>query len=345
MEIEDVRHKKQGKRSTKFKVILSIFIILLVALVGVGLYFFIDVSKIWGDLGFDKNEVASDIAQEEDVEGLEEVDFVEGDVQSVEKKKSTVDILLIGVDSRDSEKFTGRSDVHMVLRIDIKKKEIKLASFMRDTLVKIEGHDKNRINTAYHFGSVELANDTMKQNFDIVPDYYVVVNFYGMEDIINALGGVDIDVVSEEVKWVNGSVDELNAIDSDGKSAHISGEGMQHLNGRQAVAYMRIRKVGGDAARVGRQQKVLNELFSEAVSIDIGQMPALVSTLAKYVRTDIPLGQMVSIGKTVMGMDISELARFTYPAKFENGNYKGMSIVQPKDFDEEMNKLVDFLEN
>jgi len=345
MEIEGVRYKKKRKRTTKFKVILSIFIILLVVLIGVALYFVIDISKIWGDLGFDESDVTYDIVENENVEGLEEVDFVGGDASLIGKEDGILDILLIGVDSRNSERFTGRSDVLMVLRIDTNTKKIKLASFMRDTLVQIEEHDKNRINTAYHFGSTPLAFDTMEQNFGITPDYYVVVNFYGMEDIINALGGVSIDVKSNEVNWVNGSVDELNSIDSEGKSAHISGAGLQHLNGRQAVAYMRIRKVGGDAARVGRQQAVLGELFREAVSIDLAQVPSMISVLSKYVRTDIPLGEMVNIGTAVLGMDTSELMRFTYPDKYDIGNYKGMSIVQPANFDEEMEKLINFLEN
>ena len=186
MEIEGVKYKKKGKRSTRFKVVLSIFIILLVVLIGVGLYFIIDISKIWGDLGFNKDDVTYDIVGDENIEGLEEVDFVGGDAQLIGKEDGILDILLVGVDSRNSERFTGRSDVLMVLRIDTNTKEIKLASFMRDTLVQIDGHDKNRINTAYHFGSIELAFDTMEQNFGILPEYYVVVNFYGMEDIINA---------------------------------------------------------------------------------------------------------------------------------------------------------------
>lgn len=344
MEIEGVRYKKKGRRSTKFKAVLSIFIILIVALLGIALYFVIDISKIWGDLGFDADDVTYEIVEDDNTQGLEEVDFVGGDALLVDKEDGILDILLIGVDNRDSEKFTGRSDVLMVLRIDTNTKEIRLASFMRDTLVQIEGHDKNRINTAYHFGSIELTYDTMESNFGILPDYYVVVNFYGMEDIINALGGVSIDVTSEEVAWVNGLTNELNNIDSDGKSAHISGPGFQHLNGRQAVAYMRIRKVGGDVARVGRQQTVLGELFSEAVSIDLGQVPSLISVLAQYVRTDIPLGEMANIATAVLGMDVSNFMRFTYPDKYDIGGYKGMSIVQPSSFDEEMEKLINFLE-
>lgn len=329
----------------KFKVLLSIFIVLLVLLIGFGAYLIIDFSQIWGGLGFDKNEDVEEYEIDPDAEGLDEVAFVEGNAETVNKEDGVLDILLIGVDNRSSGKFTGRSDVLMVLRIDTNTKELKLVSFMRDTLVEIEGHDKNRINTAYHFGSIELTYQTMKDSFGISPDYYTVVNFYGMEDIIDALGGVDINIESKEISCLNGSVDEINRIDSAGKVSHISSSGMQNLNGRQAVAYMRIRKVGGDAARVNRQQVVLDALFNKATSIDIGQIPSLISALAQYVRTDIPINKMLDIGLAVLGMKDSGLQRFSYPDEYDNGGYKGMSIVQPADYDTEMAKLVDFLEN
>ena len=83
MEIEDVKYKKKGKKSTRFKVVLSIFIILLLVLIGVALYFIIDFSKIWGDLGFNKADVTYDIVEDENVEGLEEVDYISGDVQTI----------------------------------------------------------------------------------------------------------------------------------------------------------------------------------------------------------------------------------------------------------------------
>ena len=194
MEIEDVRYKKKKKRSPKFKAMLAIFIILIILLLGFGTYLLLDyfnigaLSKIWGDLGFDESEIEVEYETDPGAEDLEQVDFVGGEVEEISKDKNVTDILLIGVDNRNSSKFTGRSDVLIVLRIDKTSGEVKLASFMRDTLVEIEGHDKNRINTAYNFGSIELAYNTMQRSFGIKPDYYMVVNFFGMEDIINSLG-------------------------------------------------------------------------------------------------------------------------------------------------------------
>ena len=355
MEIEDVRYKKKKKRSPKFKAMLAIFIILIILLLGFGTYLLLDyfnigaLSKIWGDLGFDESEIEVEYETDPGAEDLEQVDFVGGEVEEISKDKNVTDILLIGVDNRNGSKFTGRSDVLIVLRIDKTSGEVKLASFMRDTLVEIEGHDKNRINTAYNFGSIELAYNTMQRSFGIKPDYYMVVNFFGMEDIINSLDGVDVNIESKEIEYLNWSIDEINGIDSSGKASHVKSSGMQHLNGRQAVAYMRIRKVGlnglnGDAARVSRQQIVLTALFNKAKSMSVGQLPDLIETLSQYVRTDIPLTKMIDIGTDILGMQSADLQKFTYPNKYDIGRYKEMSIVQPADFEEEMMKLKDFLE-
>lgn len=351
MEIEDVGNYKKKSKSPRFRALKTIFILLIIALFIFGVFMVIDyfnlgdLGKMWQDLGFDKNEVKVEYETDPDADKLDQVDYSGGDVQTIEKDKDIIDIALVGVDNRNPEKFTGRSDVLMIVRIDKKNKEMKLASFMRDTLVEIDGHNYNRINTAYHFGSVDLLYDTMQKNFGITPDYYMVVNFFGMEDIINAMGGVDIEIESKELKYLNGSIAETNAIDSSGTASNINSAGMQHLNGRQAVAYMRIRKIGGDAARVGRQQIVLNALFDTARSMGVGQIPETIEALSQYVRTDIPLATMVSIGTSVLDMGTSGLQKFTYPDKYAIGGYKGMSIVQPADFDEEMAKLKDFFEN
>lgn len=356
MEIEDVKNYKKKPKSSRFRAMKAVFIVLIIALFVFGVFMVIDyfnlgdLGKMWQDLGFDKSEVKVEYETDPDAGNLDQVDYTGGNVQTIKKDKDIIDIALVGVDNRNTEKFTGRSDVLMIVRIDKKNNEIKLASFMRDTLVEIEGHNYNRINTAYHFGSVDLLYDTMQKNYGITPDYYMVVNFFGMEDIINAMGGVDINLEKKEISHLNSCIDEINGIDRSNKSSHVSSAGMQHLNGRQAVAYMRIRKVGldgnnGDAARVGRQQIVLNALFDTARSMGVGQIPETIEALSQYVRTDIPLTTMVSIGTSVLDMGSSGLQKFTYPDKYEVGGYKGMSIVQPADFDEEMSKLKDFFEN
>ena len=334
--------KKMPKRRG-VRILVTVFIVLMVALVGVGLAVYFDVSQIWGKLDTDAS-IALDDEGADDVEGLPEVTFNQGNVSDIKKASAETDILLIGVDNRDSSKFSGRSDVMMYLRVNTDKGTIKLVSFMRDTLVEIDGHGKNKLNTAYGFGSIELAKRTYYQSFGLKPDYYMVVNFFGMEDILDALGGVDIEIESNELKSMNKSIKEVNELDPDGQASRLEDAGEQHLNGRQAVAYMRVRHPGGDAGRIKRQQTVLNALFSEMKNVSAGEIPGLINAMTKYVRTDMPLGTIMDLATAVKGMNSSkDLDTFRYPEDYSNGNYNSMSVVQPKDFDTEFKKLSDFL--
>jgi LCP family protein required for cell wall assembly len=336
-----------SKRQRAMRVLVVTFCTLVLALVGCGIIIYVNVSKIWGGLGFDKNAQMEVVDEEQDdVAGLPEVTFNEGDVSQIAKGNGETDILMIGVDNRNQEKFTGRSDVMMYLRVNTEKKTIKMVSFMRDTLVNIEGHGKGKLNAAYSFGSIDLAYETYKNSFGLTPDYYMVVNFYGMEDIIDALGGVDISIDKDELEWLNININEINKEDPSGKVKNITRSGDYHLNGRQAVAYMRIRHPGGDNGRIERQQTVMHALFSEMRNVSVGEIPGIISALTQYVRTDMPLGTMVDLASAVRGMGgSSDLESFRYPEKFKNGNYNGSSIVQPEDFATEFSKLMDFLAN
>ncbi len=334
--------KPNGKRKT-LKILLIIFCILLALLLGCGIYVWANYEKITGDLGFDPNNITE--ADDEDLGDYPEVTYRGGEVSELLKSQGTIDILLIGVDNRNVTKFTGLSDVIMYLRIDTNSGRLKLASIMRDTLVPIEGHDYNKVNTAFNYGGIDLTKKTLKTNFGLIPDYYIVVNFYGMEDIIDALDGVDIELSDAEVTHMNGSILEINEHDPGHSVSLVEDSGMQHLNGRQAVAYMRIRKVGSDVARIERQQKVLSQLFSKSKDIGIGQLPGLINTVTSYVRTDIkPATKMLDIASTILELNTSEIEKFRYPDEYEYGSYKSKDIVQPKDFETEIKKLHEFLE-
>lgn len=328
-----------GNNRNTFRTLLIVFIALVISLLGLVAFVLIDISKIWSDPG-DGGIVA--VESEENVEGLPEVSFEQGEVTAIDKQDDEVDIMMIGVDNRDN-KFTGRSDVMMYLRVNMTDKTIKMVSFMRDTLVGIDGHDKNKLNTAYGFGGIDLMYDTFKKSFGLEPDYYIVVNFYGMEDIVNAMDGVDVEIKSEELEWLNININEINTEDPKGKAANINDDGVHHLNGRQAVAYMRIRHPGYDQGRIARQQTVMFKLFEKAKNVSMGQIPDLISTMTQYVRTDMPINKMIDLASAVRGMDNANLTTFRYPEKCKNGWYGSMSVVQPENFNEEFQKLYDFL--
>jgi LCP family protein required for cell wall assembly len=340
--------KKPPQGSGKaFRALLVIFVILVLALIVLVGYYILKFTEI-GKKGFDQGEITDELIADEEASGLPSAANQNGNASEIGKAEGEIDILMIGVDNRDN-KFTGRSDVMMYLRVNLEEKTIKLVSFMRDTLVKIEGREKkNRLNTAYYFGGLDLIYSTYAQQFGLTPDYYIVVNFYGMEDIVDALGGVDVEIRSDEIEWLNININEINGEDPGGKVANINSAGVHHLSGRQAVAYMRIRHPGGDAGRIARQQTVMFKLFEKAQNISIGQIPTLIDTLSSYVKTDFAsnaanLQTLLNLAQSIRGMSRDDLSTFRYPDSYKNVNYNGASVIQPKDFDEEFQKLYDFL--
>lgn len=326
------------------KILLTALCVLVLSFIGCIVLIYTNIAKIWEKPVVDPNTIAA-VEIDPEISGLPTNSG--GNVKPIEQTEGTIDILLIGVDQRKSGDFTGLSDVMIILRIDKEKKQLKLASFMRDTFVPIEGHNKNKLNAAYSFGQIDLAEKTFQQNFGITPEHYIIVNFYGMEDIIDDLGGVDITVdKGEELEWLNININEINKEDPKHAVKNITKSGEHHLNGRQAVAYMRIRHPDFDSGRIERQQKVLTELFKKAKGIGLGELPGLIDSMVKYVKTDIGLGAMLDIANTIKSMEGTELKTFRYPEDYDNPTIKGAgSIVLPKDFDAEMKKLQDFLKD
>ena len=146
---------------------------------------------------------------------------------------------------------------------------------MRDTYVYIPGRGENRINAAYAFGGPALAIRTVNENYNMDIQKYVTVDFFSLEKIIDELGGVDIYVKDYEVKPLNGIIRSLNNLNKGKKcSPLIEKPGMHRLNGRQAVAYARIRKVGNsDFERTDRQRAVLKSLIKEGSSMELWEIP------------------------------------------------------------------------
>jgi LCP family protein required for cell wall assembly len=329
-------------RKKVLRILLISLGVLALAFIGCIVLIYTNISKIWEKPIVDS--IAAAAAElDPEISGLPSYHI--GEVKPVEQTEGTMDILLIGVDNRRSE-FTGLSDVMILLRVDKDKNVIKLASFMRDTYVPIDGHNTNKLNTAFSMGSIELTEKTFEQNFGITPDHYIIINFYGMEDIIEAFKGVDVNInKGQELEWLNININEINKEDSKHTAKNINKSGEHHLNGRQAVAYMRIRHPDFDAGRIERQHTVLSQLFSKAQNLGIGDLAALVDASYQYVRTDIPLGEILDIAKTVKGIT-GGLKTFRYPEDYDNPTIEGAgSIVLPKDFETEMKKLKDFLEN
>lgn len=172
---KSIRINVPKKKKKPIKVLAIVICVLAVMLIGTGVYIWANIAQIW-----DKPEVgAGGEVYETDPEasGLPDASFQGGTAPEIEKEPGATDILLIGVDNRENGKFSGRSDVLIYMRVDKNSGKLKLASFMRDTLVEIDGHGKNKLNAAYSFGGTDLTKKTFKDSFGLAPDYYIIVNF------------------------------------------------------------------------------------------------------------------------------------------------------------------------
>lgn len=209
--------------------------------------------------------------------------------------KNVFNILLIGTDNR-SKGESSRSDAMILLSINKKDKAITATSLLRDIYLQIPGKNNNRLNAACAYGGPKLLMDTIEQNFKIGVERYVSVDFYVFMDIIDAVGGVTIDVTREEIPIINNYIAELNKLKGEAEgSDYLTESGEQKLTGKQALGYARNRYIGTDFERTARQRKVLNEAFQKIKKLNLIQLNSLLNKLLPQVTTNLTEGEIFSM--------------------------------------------------
>ena len=213
-------------------------------------------------------------------------------------------IIVLGVDERPEEYDVGRSDTLFVVMFDTNKKAASLLSIPRDTRVRIKKHGWDKINHAYAYGGRELTQATTEELLGIKINNYVMVDFKGFVGLVDAIGGVDINVEKDMYYY-----------DSwDGFKIDIK-KGMQHLDGKTAIQYVRYRDEDGDIGRIRRQQHFLMAVYDRITSANmLLHIPGLAKQLTSMVKTDLPITDMVDLGRALHAMVKSRgLAMATVP--------------------------------
>lgn len=202
-------------------------------------------------------------------------------------EKTVYNVLLVGEENIGAGGYRGRSDLIMIASINLSQKSVKLTSVMRDSLVAIPGFADNRINAAYAIGGVSLLYDTLKMNLGIDIDNYMLVNFDSFENIVDALGGIDVEVTAEEAGYLN----TTNYIENPADRKIVAGT--NHMNGGQVLGYCRIRNVGtatneySDFGRTSRQRRVLSTIYDMAANMNYFGLMGLAGKCLPYVTTDM----------------------------------------------------------
>jgi len=223
-----------------------------------------------------------------------------------------MNIALFAVDRRNKEQ-QGNSDVIMIITIDQVTKKIKMSSILRDTYVNIEGKGMDKINAAFAIGGPQLAIKTINQNFAMDIKDYINVDFFGTAKMIEALGGVKVNVKPEEVSFLNNYLTEISIIEKI-PSIPVTSPGMQNLNGKQAVAYTRIRGVGrGDYDRTERQRTVLVALFNKLQGAGPAIYPVFMSQILPNMETSMSSMTLFKVGGDILGSTSKTIEQARFP--------------------------------
>jgi LCP family protein required for cell wall assembly len=304
---ERTKKEKLKKRKRKRRVITSILVILIVIIAAGVTYGFLTLGKIKkADLTTDKDKLGINKQVEDKI---------------TDDKKKIKNIILLGIDQFEGD--VGRSDAMIIATVDPVHNKLKLTSLMRDTYVNIPGHGYDKLTHAFAYGKEELAIKTINQNFGLNITDFVKVNFNNMEDIIDAVGGLDIEVRSDELENMNEHIRHLSS-NKGITPKQITSPGMKHLNGLQALAYTRIRYTnGGDYERTERHRKVLTLLFDKVMGSGATKLPGMVNKLLPYAQTSLSNGDIIGLATTVLGFNNKTLEQNRFP---QDGYCEGKRI-------------------
>lgn len=237
-----------------------------------------------------------------------------------QSEKGITNILLAGTDGRPGEK-NSRSDSMMILTVDSKNKSLKLTSLNRDTYVDIPGHGEEKLTHAYAYGGANLLVETIENNFEIDIQNYAVVDFYSFMDIVDALGGVEVDVHENEIKELNKFIPETykwNTNSNKGSIEYINSAGTQKLNGYQTLSYARIRKNDSTQERDRRQRQVIEGLMNGVKDLPISKYPKLLDTILPYVKTNMKPTEIIGLAGKILGIGNLSITQIEFP--FENAS-------------------------
>lgn len=295
--------RKNSERGNKMKKALKIILIVLLVLVllaGIGVaigYFYIrgTIDQV-NHVEIDENEI---VVNDTVAEPIEEIR----------------NIAILGIDSREDDYGKGnRSDCIIIAHINQKTKEIKLVSVYRDTYLEITGRGLDKVTHAYSYGGPTLALSTLNTNLDLNMKEFVAVNFEAVKEMVDDVGGITLEIDSDEVKHVPG----------------ITAPGTYHLNGEQALAYSRIRyAAGGDYKRTERMRTVIMAIFDTVKTKSIPELTKIAGQILPKINTNIDTNEIISLLPQVATYKITETIGWPYNTKGKtiNGVWYGPPIT------------------
>ena len=253
-------------------------------------------------------------------------------------------IALLGIDARSDTFGTGnRSDCIMILSLNEKTKDVKIASVYRDTYLNIDGHGLDKVTHAYSYGGPKLALNTLNKNLDLNITEFVAINFDTVRVVVDSIGGVEMPIDSQEVKYINGYINGLNK-QFGTSSANITTPGTYKLDGVQALAYSRIRYTdGGDYKRTERMRDVFMAVFKKAKTMNISELNNLANTILPHVSTNISENEIMGMIPKAISFNIKD--SFGWPYETEGKMITKVWYGVPINLQKNVSKLHESLFN
>ena len=242
-------------------------------------------------------------------------------------------VLVIGTDTRDPNEERGRSDSMILVSLNSRTDQIYMTSFMRDAYVDIPGYGSDKLNAAYSYGGPELLMDTLEENFDVHIDDYVMITFAACAAMIDAVGGVELEISDREAEAVNEIlISEVNEIMGDDREDDLlDGGGKLTLDGKQALSYSRIRYVGNaDFERTERQRTVMSQVMSKVKGNPFRLLPVCMGALPKMTTNMSALGLYGYALTTPFKLATYDMQQQRVPADgtFQGADVGGQSVLE-----------------
>ena len=293
------------------------------------------------------------------VTALSEEDRVKVENLSINQSlpEEWLNVLMLGTDERELSGGS-RTDAMLICSINRNSGEVKLTSILRDLAVKYTDigryNGTYRINAANYFGGPQLAIKTVNELFEMNIQYYVMVNFFGFQKIAQRLGGIEANISEAEMKIINEDIVDqayiawtLGIDESDQENTYLEAYGENtHLNGRQTLAYARIRHLdGGDYMRTTRQQTVMSKLLEKAKQLNPLQITQLAMDMIGQVQTNMPINDIIELAVKVVGNGMSNLPTFRLPVNgtYDEGKRGNESMLWDCDFSANAIQLYSFI--
>ena len=258
-------------------------------------------------------------------------------------REGYTNVALFGIDSREGELESGtRSDCLIVASLNNKTKEIRMVSVYRDTILDIGKGELQKCNAAYSFGGPTQAINMLNKNLDLNIQDFATVDFAAISNAIDLLGGVEIDVKEEEVKYLNKFLGETASVA--GKAANpVTQAGLQKLDGVQATTYARIRSTaGGDFTRTERQRTVIEKIIEKAQQSDLKTINKIIDELLPTIKTSFSAPEILSYAKDFAKYKIGASSVFPFDKTTDTISGLG-SIVIPVTLESNVSQLHQFL--